>query len=148
MRDNIIEYLVNYGFNKEELRMFQKENEKLYFVNLNNVTNNIEFLSSKGLSQEEILEVVRKNTFMLTCSSKKKELLDNIYNSYFTKEEIKELIIKYPDTYILNPIEISKNIEYLKQHNCNDNIIKEFIKNNINIIDTNSKEFENMIKFS
>ena len=148
MRDNIIEYLVNYGFNEEELRKFQKENEKLYFANLNNVTTNIEFLSSKGLSQEEILEVVRKNAFMLTCSSKKKELLDNIYNSYFTKEEIKELIIKYPDTYILNPIEIRNNIEYLKLHNCNDNIIKEFIKNNINIIDTNSKEFENMIKFS
>ena len=148
MRDNIIEYLVNYGFDEEELRKFQKENEKLYFANLNNVTTNIEFLSSKGLSQEEIIEVVRKNTFMLTCSSKKKELLDNMYNSYFTKEEIKELIIKYPDTYILNPIEIRNNIEYLKLHNCNDNIIKEFIKNNINIIDTDSKEFENMIKFS
>ena len=37
MNEEIYEYLNNYGFTSEELKAFNKENEKLYFANLKNV---------------------------------------------------------------------------------------------------------------
>ena len=42
---------------------------------------------------------------------KKKEMLDNIYNNIFDKEELKNLIIKYQDTYIVNPLELEDKIK-------------------------------------
>ena len=37
MKDEIYEYLINYGFNKDNLNKIEKENEDIYFISLNKV---------------------------------------------------------------------------------------------------------------
>ena len=70
MNEEIYEYLNNYGFTSEELKAFNKENEKLYFANLKNVKDNIEFLEAKGLKQNEIIEGLKngKPAWLVECS--------------------------------------------------------------------------------
>ena len=140
MNEEIYEYLNNYGFTPEELLAFNKENEKLYFASLKNVTDNIEFLESKGLNQKEIIEVIRKDSFMLTVSTKKKELLDGIYKEIFNDDEIKKTIIKYPDMYIVSPVELEEVINYIKSKNLNP---REIIISDLNVLSFNLEDAKN-----
>ena len=128
MREDIFGYLKEYGFSKEDIYSFQKENDKLYFVDITLVTNNIKFFENKGLSCIEIINAIKDNPYLLTIGSKKKEILDNIYNNIFDKEELKKLIIKYPDTYIVNPLELEEKINYIKSNGLDikENIIKYY----------------------
>lgn len=142
MNEEIYEYLNNYGFTSEELKAFNKENEKLYFANLKNVKDNIEFLEAKGLKQNEIIEVIRKDSFMLTVSTKKKEVLNEIYKEIFRNNEIKETIIKYPDMYIVSPVELRDVINYIKSKNLNP---REIIINDLNVLSFDLEEIKNKI---
>ena len=45
MIDEIYQFLVNYGFSKENLRRFEEENENMYFVSLDKVKENIDFFT-------------------------------------------------------------------------------------------------------
>ena len=131
MKEEVFEYLIDYGFNKQDLEEFLKVNEKLFFAN-----------KDKELNQEEIINIIKKECFLLTISSKKKELLDNIYNRIFNKEELKQLIIIYPSSYVVNPLELNEIINYIniKGYNIKNTIINnpdilsydiEYLKNNI-----------------
>ena len=142
MNEEIYEYLNNYGFTAEELLAFNKENEKLYFANLKNITDNIEFLKSKGLNQKEIIEVIKKDTFMLTSGTKKKELLDEIYKEIFNDDEIKETILKFPDMYIVSPIELQEVINYIKNKKLNP---REIIINDLNVLSFDLEDIKNKI---
>ena len=142
MNEEIYEYLNNYGFTSEELKAFNKENEKLYFANLKNVKDNIEFLEAKGLKQNEIIEVIRKDSFMLTVSTKKKEVLDEIYKEIFRDNEIKETITKYPDMYIVSVVELKEVINYIKSKNLNP---REIIINDLNVLSFDLEEIKNKI---
>ena len=59
---------------------------------------------------------------------KKKEMLDNIYNNIFNKDELKNLIIKYSDCYIVNPLVLEEKINYIKSNGLDikENIIKYY----------------------
>lgn len=142
MNEEIYEYLNNYGFTSEELLAFNKENEKLYFASLKNVTDNIEFLKSKGLNQKEIVDIIRKDPYMLTVSTKKKEVLDEIYKEIFYDEEIKETIIKYPDMYIVSTVELRDVINYIKSKNLN---LKEIINSDLNILSFDLEDIKKKI---
>ena len=131
MRENIFDYLKEYGFITEDIYRLQDINDKLFFVDISFVEKNINFLESKGLSNNEVIKVVNNTPYLLTIGSKKKELLDNIYNNIFTKEELKRLIIEYPITYIVNPLELQEVINYLKENNID---IKQTILNNKEIL--------------
>ena len=125
MKENIFDYLKDYGFEKEDIFSFQDINDNLFFVDISLVTTNINFFEDKELSKEEVIKVIKNNPFLLTIGSKKKELLDNIYYNIFTKEELKNLIINYPDSYIVNPLELKELIDYIKNKGLD---IKEVIK--------------------
>ena len=58
MLDEIYQYLINYGFSKENLRRFEEENENMYFVSLDKVKENIDFFTNKGLNKSEFINIV------------------------------------------------------------------------------------------
>jgi hypothetical protein len=139
----IYEYLINYGFKKDDLDNIKKNNEKIYFASLKNIEDNILFLQNKELEKNEIIKLVKKNPYILTAGTQKKQMLDEIYSKIFNKEEIKEYIKKYPDMYIVNPIELKETIEYIKKLNLN---IKDIINENINILSIDLDEISEYIK--
>lgn len=141
MREDIYDYLINYGFTEEDLSRIKEENDKVYFAILKNITDNIEFLENKGLEKNEVIQVVRKNPYIITAGTRKKQLLDELYNSIFNKDEIKELIIKYPYIYIVNPIELKEVIDYLNNVKLN---LKDIINENIDVL---SFDLENIKKY-
>ena len=99
-------------------------------------------LKAKGLKQNEIIEVIRKDSFMLTVSTKKKEVLNEIYKEIFRDNEIKETIIKYPDMYIVSPVELRDVINYIKSKNLNP---REIIINDLNVLSFDLEEIKNKI---
>lgn len=132
MKENIFDYLKDYGFEKEDIFSFQDINDNLFFVDISLVRTNIKFFEDKELSKEEIIKVIKNNPFLLTIGSKKKELLDNIYYNIFTKEELKNLIINYPDSYIVNPLELKELIDYIKNKGLD---IKEVINKDNSVLE-------------
>ena len=132
MKENIFDYLKEYGFEKEDIFSFQDINDNLFFVDISLVTTNIKFFEDKELSKEEVIKVIKNNPFLLTIGSKKKELLDNIYYNIFTKEELKNLIINYNDSYIIKTLELKELIDYIKNKGLD---IKELINKDNSILE-------------
>lgn len=150
MREEVYDFLREYGFSKEEVNYFEDENEEMYFTNLIEVNKNIDFLINKGLTKEEIIYVFKKNPYMITVKNNRLKLLDKIYleELQLDNNSLKELIINNPDTYTSSPIELNKIIDYLKEHNCSIEIIKQFIIKNPSSTSINLDEFVKLIKFN
>ncbi len=127
MNENIFNYLNEYGFTKEDLFEFPKINDQLYFYDLTLIKSNIEFFEQKGLVNNEIIDLFKKNPYLFTIGSKRKNMLDDIYNNIFSKEELKSLILRYEYLYTLGPKEVEEKIENIKKLNLN--IKEEIIKN-------------------
>ena len=150
MREDVYNYLREYGFAKEEINSFEEENEKMFFTNLVEVNKNIEFLKDKELNKEEIMQVFRYNPYMITVKNNRLEALDKIYleELKLNKEELKQLIINNPDTYIVSVSELNKNIDYLKENKYSIEIIRNFVINNPQIVSMSHEEFKNVVKFN
>ena len=135
MKNEIYEYLINYGFGKEILDRFEKLNEDMYFVSLDKVKENINFFASKGLNNKEIIGLANINPFILTLSSKRKKAFDEIYVNKLnlSSDQIKYLLNNNNNIYTCSPLEFDKIIDYLNKHYSIDNI-KQIILNNPNII--------------
>ena len=61
MKNEIYEYLINYGFSKENLDRFEELNEDMYFVSLDKVKENINFFEGKELNNKEIISLANIN---------------------------------------------------------------------------------------
>ena len=78
MIEEVYDFLREYGFTKEEVNYFEDENDDMYFTNLIEVNKNIDFLISKGLNKEEIMQVFRVDPFMITVKNNRLDALDKI----------------------------------------------------------------------
>lgn len=147
MIEEVYDYLREYGFSKDEVNSFQDENEEMFFTNLEEIEKNINFLTNKELSKEEILEVIKKDSYMLTVKNNRLDYLEKIYRNTLglTKDEIHKLIITNPDAYIISPIELVSILNYLKENNYTIDKIKELILNNPTIINLELKELKEKI---
>ena len=150
MKEELYNYLREYGFTKEELSSFEETNEKMFFTNLIEVNKNIDFLKNKGLTKEEIMQVFKVDPYIITVKNNRLDALDKIYleDLKLSKEELKQLIINNPDTYIVSVSELTKNINYLKEHNCTIETIKKFFITNPQLVSISPDEFNNIVKFN
>lgn len=150
MREEVYEFFKEYGFTRDEIHYFQDENEKMFFTNLIEINKNIDFLINKGLNKEEIMQVFRVNPYMITVKNNRLDALDKIYleDLKLNKDELKQLIIDNPDTYIVSVSELNKNIDYLKEHNCNIETIRNFFINNPQLVSMSLEKFKNVVKFN
>ena len=149
MPEEVYNYLTEYGFSNEELDNFQEENEKMFFTSIDIVKNNISFLEGIKLNKEDIINILRINPFMITVGNDRIVALNKIYYEVlgFTDNDIKSLILNNPDLYIASPIELEKNINYLKDKKCNIDMIKKFIMDNPKVVNAYLDEFKKMVSF-
>ena len=148
MIEEVYNYLREFGFTKDEVNFFEDSNEKMFFTNINEVEKNISFLNNKNLTKEEVIQVFKKNPFMITVKDNRLNALDKIYleELKFESNLLKELIINNPETYTLSPIELQKIIDYLKEHNYSIEVIRDFILKNPKIISMEFNEFIKLLK--
>ena len=149
MKEEVYNYLREYGFNKEELSSFEETNEKMFFTNLIEINKNIDFLINKGLNKEEVMHIFRHNPYMITVKNNRLETLDKIYleELLLSQEELKKLIKDNPEAYTESPIELQRIIDKLKELNCSLKTIKEIFLDNPKILDMTINEFDNIVKF-
>ena len=149
MPEEVYNYLTEYGFSNEELDNFQEENNKMFFVSIDIVKNNVSFLEDMGLNKKNIINIFRLNPFMITVGSNRITALNKIYYEVlgFTIDDIKSLILKNADLYTASPIELEKNINYLKDKKCNIDMIKKFIMDNPKVVNAYLDEFKKMVSF-
>ena len=136
MEEEVYQYLRNYGFTKEEVNNFESHNTKLYEVQYLDVLYNFDFLEKCGLNKNEIIALIKNNIYMITVNKKKLDYLEKIYKETlnFNQDEIKELLLRYNDLYIVNPIKLEKLIEFYKNKNYSIEDIKKLIMINPNIL--------------
>ena len=148
MREEIYEYLHDYGFSAIELDKIENENEEIFFTNISEVRKNITFLEEKYLESEDIINLVNDNPFMLTEKNNRLEALDEIYNGLlrFDYESMKELIRNNSETYTISPVELQKIIDYMKEQGYTIEVIREFILKNSKVISMTSENFIKALK--
>ena len=150
MIEEVYNYLREFGFSKEEVNFFEDSNEKMFFTSIDEIKKNISFFSNKNLSKEEVIQVLKKNPFMLTVKDNRLNTLDKIYleELKFESNSLKELIVNNPETYTLSPIELQKIINYIKENNCDIESIRGFILKNPKIISMQLDEFESLLNIN
>ena len=57
MKEEIYSYLHDYGFNAIDINNIEKENEEIFFTNLEEVKKNINFLEEKYLEPEDVINI-------------------------------------------------------------------------------------------
>lgn len=149
MKEEIYSYLHDYGFNAIDINNIEKENEEIFFTNLEEVKKNITFLEEKYLEPEDIINIINNNPYMLTEKNNRLEALDDIYNGklLIDYESLKKLIKENPEAYTLSPVELNKMIDYLLEKRCTLDSVKELIFQNPKIINMDYDEFVRVIKF-
>jgi len=148
MEENVYNYLHEYGFDAIELNKIEIENENMFYTNISEIRKNITFLEEKFLGQEDIIQIINENPFMLTEKNNRLEALDNIYNGQLLIDynSLKKLIKNNPEAYTISPIEFQKIIDYLKEHNYSIEVIRDFILKNPKIISMEFNEFIKLLK--
>lgn len=136
MKDEVYQFLRNYGFSKDELISFEKHNIKLYEIEYLTPQYNFSFLENCCLDKDEILNLIRKNPYMITVNKKKLDYLEKIYKEVlcFSIEELKKILLNYNDLYIVNPIKVEKIIDFYKSKGYSIEDIKKIIILNPNIL--------------
>lgn len=148
MREEIYEYLHDFGFSAIELDEIENENEEMFFTSISEVRKNITFLEEKYLESEDIINLVNDNPFMLTEKNNRLEALDEIYNGVLRIdcEAMKELIKNNSEVYTISPIELQKIIDYMKEQGYTIEVIREFILKNSKVISMTSENFIKALK--
>ena len=148
MREEIYEYLHDYGFSAIELDKIENENEEMFFTNISEVRKNITFLEEKYLEREDIINLINDNPFMLTEKNNRLEALEEIYNGILRidYESMKEFIRNNSETYTISPVELQKIIDYMKEQGYTIEIIREFILKNSKVINMTSDNFIKALK--
>lgn len=149
MPEEVYNYLTEYGFSNEELDNFQEENEKMFFTSIDIIKNNISFLEGIKLNKEDIINILRINPFMITVGNNRITALNKIYYEVLglNNDDIKSLILKNADLYTASPIELEKNINYLKDKKCSIDMIKKFILDNPKVVNAYLDEFKKIVSF-
>ena len=149
MREDVYNYLHAYGFSSIDLDEIEKRNENMFYTNVSEVRKNITFLEEKYLDEEDIIDIINENPFMLTEKNNRLEAIDKIYSELgFDYEALKQLIKNNPKAYTLSPIELNKIIDFLKSKNYNIDVIKKLIIQNPKVISMKYDDFEKAIRFN
>ena len=148
MREEVYDFLREYGFTKEELSYFEEVNERMFFTNLMEVNKNIDFLLNKGLVEEEVINVFRNNPFMITVKDNRLDSLDKIYveELKFSNDDLRNLIINNPKCYTSSSVEFDKIINYLMEYKFSVDVIRNFIIENPVVANLSFIEFERYVK--
>ena len=150
MLEEVYEYLYDYGFDDSEIDAIENENEQMFFTDLEEVRKNIAFLEGKFLTQDDIIDVINSNPFMLTEKDNRLDALEEIYNCAleFDYESMIQLIKANPEAFTISPIELNKIIDYLKTKDYNIIEIKELFIKEPKLISMNFTEFKKNINFN
>lgn len=148
MREEVYEYLHDYGFSAIDLDKIEDENEEMFFTTIKEVRKNITFLEEKYLEPRDIINIINDNPFMLTEKNNRLESLDNIYNVVLgiDYEELKKLIKNNPEAYTVSPVELQAIIDYMKQLGYSKQVIRDFILKNNKVISMTSENFKKALK--
>ena len=147
MREEVYDYLYDYGFSSKDLDNILDGNEEMFFTNLIDVKKHISFLEEKGLESKDIINVINSNPFMLTDREVRFDYLDNIYYKELEIDDksLKQLIINNPRTYSINPAKLREIINYFKKLNYGKKEIREFILKNHKVIEMDLETFKNSL---
>ena len=149
MREDVYNYLHAYGFSSIDLDEIEQRNENMFYTNVSEVRKNITFLEEKYLNEEDIINIINENPFMLTEKNNRLEAIDKIYSELgFDYEALKQLIKNNPKAYTLSPIELNKIIDFLKSKNYNIDVIKKLIIQNPKVISMKYDDFEKAIRIN
>jgi DNA-binding transcriptional MerR regulator len=145
MNENIFEYLKILGFTCEEINYIEENNDNIVYANLAHVKQIILFLQKLKLSFQDIRKICIINVFMLTETFRRINRLNSIYVDILglNISQIQKLIVENPYIYTINPIELERIINYLKDKNYNIEIIKRIIIQNSKVIGMKFEEFVN-----
>lgn len=148
MKEEVYDYLHEYGFSAIDIDKIEKENEDMFYTDISEVRKNITFLEEKYLESEDIINIINDNPFMLTEKNNRLEALDDIYNGIlsFDYESLKTIIKNNPEAYTISPIELNKIINHMKEIGYSIDIIKQFILKNSKVISMSYDTFLKVIK--
>lgn len=146
MKEDVYQYLHDYGFSSIELDKIEDRNENIYFTNISELRKNLTFLEEKYLELEDIINLVNDNPFMLTEKNNRLEAIEEIYARIgFDSESLKKILRSNSRAYTLSPIELSKIIDFLKSRNCGYKEIREFFIKNPSVLSMKFDDFKNIV---
>ncbi len=148
MKSDVYYYLLDYGFDNDEIDKIEDVSDDIFFTNLLEVRKNIKFLEEKGLDVNEVIDAINYNPYLLTEKNNRLEAFDDIfYNTLlFNTDELKKLIIDNPDIYTASPIELKKIIKYMNDNGMSYKDIKNVFIKTPKVVSYDYDEYPELVK--
>ena len=124
--DDVYILLYKLGLKDAEIQEINKVNVNLAKVLDIDVLQLLKYLEAQGLNIDEIIDVSKRNPWILTESFERLNWLEEHYKSIgIEKEKYKDLIIKYPIALSLNPMNVKLKIQELNEEGFSKEEIQE-----------------------
>jgi hypothetical protein len=147
MREDIYQFLHDYGFSSIELDKIEDRNENIFFTSIHELRKNLIFLEEKCLDLDDIINLVNDNPFMLTEKTNRLEAIDEIYARIgFDSDSLKKILRVNSRTYTLSPVELSRIIDFLKSMNYSIQTIRDVFVKNPMLLSMKFDEFKRLYK--
>ncbi len=146
MKEEVFNYLHDYGFTAIDINKIEVNDKKTNDIDISTVRKNIKFLEDKYLNEEEIIELICKNTNMLYVNNEQIENIENILDSLsFDYMTLHDLIISYPNLYTINYNKFKEIIDYISSKVSSKEDIKKLLISSPNILDLNLDKVKEII---
>ena len=138
MREEVYDFLKEYGFDSNDLNELEEVNDNVYFLKKENVSTLIKHFEEKGFSKEEIINIINNNINLISLSLNDIEEYDDILLNYlnFNIDEY-ETLVNNLCIYDIEIRMIKQVVNLLEQKGYNNNKIKKLIVSNPNKLNIN-----------
>ena len=133
MDEYVREYLLNYGFNEEQIKIIES-NPYVSQVTKTHANKIIKYLEEYKIEKNIIIDMISKNKWLISENYYRINAIEDIFKQLnFENIEYKAILENNYKTLTINPNELIKTINYINSKNTQNNI-KDFLLKNSNII--------------
>lgn len=141
MKEEVYDFLKEYGFDSNDLNELEEVNDNVYFLKKENVSILIKHFEENGFSKEEIINIINNNISLITLSLNEIEEYEDILLNYldFNLDEYQS-IINNINIYDIEFQVIKEIVNLLEQNGYDINKIRKLIISNPNILNIHKQK--------
>lgn len=136
MLEEVHDYLIEYGFSENDIKAIENNNDDIFLISLEELTDHMMYLDSKEIEKNIIIKIINDNPSILNISSSEISEIDDLFidELKFDLSELSQLIIKKPSLYNIGLEKIRKIVNIMYAKGIDENDIKTILLNNIDML--------------
>ena len=79
MLEEVHDYLIEYGFSENDIKAIENNNDDIFLISLEELTDHMMYLDSKEIEKNIIIKIINDNPSILNISSSEISEIDDLF---------------------------------------------------------------------